>query len=418
MINKKQGSAMRYYLKFIFTICAFNFLLSPLSARESDDFILVIDPGHGGKDYGAPGSKAKEKNINLDVALLFGELVSAKYPDVKVIYTRKTDKFVDLKERSDLANREKADLFMSIHANATVSRTPYGAETYTLGLARTDDNLEVAKRENSVILLEDNYKRKYEGFDPRSSESYIIFEFIQNKYMEQSVGFASMIQNELKKSSKRSDRGVRQAGFLVLRETSMPSVLVELGFISNPTEEAYMTSALGQQSLANSLFNAFAQFKTEHDRKMGAHYYASQQPETTKTVPKTTAVPVPAKTEPKQTTAAPVVSKTSAVEPKTTQLAASTPTTTPPPAVSQATNAKQGEVVYKVQILTSPTPLTPNAPQLKGYKASSYVDTDGLYKYTYGSTTNADEISQLKATLKKDFPDAFTVRFVNGVRVR
>lgn len=390
---------MKCFLKFLIVICIFAFLPSASFAYDSGDFILVIDPGHGGKDYGAPGAKSKEKNINLDVALLFGNLVSAKYPDVKVIFTRKTDQFVELKERSDLANREKADLFISIHSNASASRSPYGAETYSLGLARTDENLEVAKRENSVILLEDNYKRKYEGFDPASSESYIIFQFIQNKYMEQSVSFASMIQNELKNSSKRSDRGVRQAGFLVLRESSMPSVLVELGFISNPTEEAYMTSPVGQQSLANSLFNAFAQYKADHDRKTGGDYYAAMQAET----PKTTPVPVPppgsAKVEPKQTTTLPPSSESPAF-PK-----------------APVTTANKGEVIYKVQVLASSTPLPPNSPRLKGYKTSSYVE-DGLYKYTYGNSTDMDEINQIKAAVKKDFPDAFTVRFVDGKRIK
>ena len=391
---------MKYYLKFLTVFCIFTFFSSVLFAYESGDFILVIDPGHGGKDYGAPGAKAKEKNINLDVALLFGELVMAKYPDVKVIFTRKTDKFVELKERSDLANREKADLFISIHANASIKRSPYGAETYTLGLARTDDNLEVAKRENSVILLEDNYKRKYEGFDPRFSESYIIFEFIQNKFMEQSVSFASMIQNELKKSSKRADRGVRQAGFLVLRETSMPSVLVELGFISNPTEEAYMISRMGQQSLANSLFNAFTQYKNDHDRKTGGNYYATLQPETNKTMPQRTP---PRQDEPPN-------------KPPKTRVEQPPGYSVPPPQYPVST-ARRGEVIYKVQILTSSTPLPPNSPRLKGYKASSYAE-DGMYKYTYGNSTDVHEINQIKAVLKKDFPDAFTVRFIDGKRIK
>jgi len=415
---------MKYYLKLITLICTFTLFSSVLFAYESGDFILVIDPGHGGRDYGAPGSKSKEKNINLDVALRLGELIMAKHPDVKVIFTRKTDRFVDLKERSDLANREKADLFISIHTNATVSRTPYGAETYSLGLARTEDNLEVAKRENSAILFEDNYKRKYEGFDPTSSESYIIFELIQNKYMEKSVSFASMIQNELKNSAKRADRGVRQAGFLVLRETSMPSVLVELGFISNPTEEAFLMSDVGKQSLANSLFNAFTQYKSDYDRKTGGNYYAAMQPETTKKTPP----PAPAKTEPKQTTTQ--TPKTN-VEPKPVQQPKGTPPPKQPepkspPVVTQkkeeVTNkgeiTNKGVVIYKIQILASSTPLPPNSPRLKGYKASSYQDTDGLYKYTYGNTNDINEINQIKAALKKDFPDAFTIRFVNGARVK
>jgi len=393
---------MKYRVKIVTIIIFFVLLSTSLFAYESGDFILVIDPGHGGKDYGALGPKAREKNINLKVALLFGELVMAKHPDVKVIFTRNTDRFVELKERSDLANREKADLFVSVHTNATTSRTPYGAETYTLGLARTEDNLEVAKRENSVILLEDNYKRKYEGFDPKSSESYIIFEFMQNKYMEQSVSFASMIQNELKKSSKRSDRGVRQAGFLVLRETSMPSVLVELGFISNPAEEEYMTSLMGQQSLANSLYNAFTQYKSEHDRKTGGsgYYYSDPEPaKTTSQQPSASVKTTPPKTEPQKSTSTPSTVNIPKEAPKVSE------------------NAK-GKVVYKLQILTSGKVLPANSPHLKGYKASYYRDSDGLYKYTYGETTDSAEINQINRALKKDFPDAFIVRFVNGVRVR
>ena len=394
---------MRYFLKFVCIICVFVCSSFSLFGYEDGDFILVIDPGHGGRDYGAPGAKTKEKSINLDVALLFGELVMAKHPDVKVIFTRKTDISVGLKERSDIANREKADLFISIHANASTSRTPYGAETYTLGLARTEDNLEVAKRENSVILLEENYKRKYEGFDPKSSESYIIFEFIQNKYVEQSVAFAAMVQNEFKNSSKRLDRGVRQAGFLVLRETSMPSVLVELGFISNPAEEAYMISPVGQQSLANSLFNAFTRYKNDHDRKMGGRHHAKGSITTTQTT-------APAKTTPKP---AAVVPKT---EPKQTAPQSSSNVT--PPRAPVTTSVRSGEVVYKIQILASSAVLPPNSPKLKGYKADFYVDKDGLYKYTYGSSTNMDEIYQLRTSVQRDFADAFVVRFVDGVRVK
>jgi len=234
--------------------------------------------------------------------------------------------------------------------------------------------------------------------------------------MEQSVDFASMIQNELKNSSKRSDRGVRQAGFLVLRESSMPSVLVELGFISNPTEEAYMTSPVGQQSLANSLFNAFAQYKADHDRKTGKNYYAAMQPETAKTTPATTPPPGSAKTEPKQTTIQSPKTSVAKTETKPAQ------EVLPPPKASAPSRppvaaVKRGEVVYKVQILVSSTPLPPNSPRLKGYKTSSYVE-DGLYKYTYGSTTDIDEINQIKAAVKKDFPDAFTVRFVDEKRIK
>lgn len=225
-------------------------------------FTLVIDAGHGGKDPGAAGRKSKEKNINLAVALELGRLVAKNCPDVKVVYTRKTDIFVELDERARIANKAKADLFISIHVNSTAARVgPQGTETYTLGMHRAADNLEVAKRENSVITLESNYEQRYEGFDPKSSESYIIFELMQDQNMEKSVRLARLIQQQMRSSAKRVDKGVFQAGFLVLRATSMPSALVELGYINNPTEEQYLTSKDGQAALARSIYNAFVQYK-------------------------------------------------------------------------------------------------------------------------------------------------------------
>jgi N-acetylmuramoyl-L-alanine amidase len=428
---------MEHYFKYLTAICIFTFCSFVSFARESEDFVLVIDPGHGGKDYGAPGSKSREKNINLDVALLFGDLVSAKHPDVKVIFTRKTDKFVELNERANIANRAKANLFISIHANASVSRTPSGAETFSLGLAKTDENLEVAKRENSVIFYEDDYQQKYEGFDPRSSESYIMFEFIQNKYMEHSAGFASMIQNEFRNSSKRTDRGVKQAGFLVLRKTSMPSVLVELGFVSNLAEEEFMTGAVGKQSLANSLYNAFTRYKAEYDRKTGGDYYSQLQPQTpvattpapvaakpetkkpeSKAKPESKPKSEPKKPEPKPASQRVILAPDPmATEPAQETVAATPREAVPTQAATPGTTAKKGEIVYKIQIFASHTPLPPDSPHFKGYKISSYVE-DGWYKYTYGSTTNINEIDQIKAQIKNDFPEAFTVKFIDGRRIK
>ena len=225
-------------------------------------YTLVIDPGHGGKDPGAVGSGAKEKNINLAVALALGKLVEQNCKDVKVVYTRKTDVFVELNERANIANKAKADLFISIHTNATSAKVgPRGAETYTLGMHRAADNLAVAKRENSVITLESNYEEKYEGFDPNSSESYIIFELMQDKNMESSVKLAGLIQKQFRNTAGRVDKGVHQAGFLVLRATSMPSVLVELGYINNASEATYLTSTAGVNAMAKSIYNAFIAYK-------------------------------------------------------------------------------------------------------------------------------------------------------------
>ena len=226
------------------------------------DFVVVIDAGHGGHDSGAVGKSSKEKNINLSVALKLGKLIEDKCNDVKVVYTRKTDVFVNLNRRAEIANEAKADLFISVHTNATAGKVgPQGTETYTLGMHRAADNLAVAKRENSVITLENDYEEKYEGFDPKSSESYIIFELMQDKNMESSVKLAGLIQKQFRSYAGRVDKGVHQAGFLVLRATSMPSVLIELGYINNPSEATYLTSSAGVNALAKSIYNAFVAYK-------------------------------------------------------------------------------------------------------------------------------------------------------------
>ena len=225
-------------------------------------FTLVIDAGHGGRDGGALGRKSKEKNINLAVALELGRLVEQNCPDVKVVYTRKTDVFVELTERADIANKAKADLFISIHTNALAKgRISRGTETYTLGMHKAAENLAVAQRENSVITLESDYKTRYEGFDPKSSESYIIFELMQDQNMAQSVKLARKVQEQFRSTAGRLDKGVHQAGFLVLRATSMPSVLVELGYINNPSEETYLNSQAGIAAMAKSIYRAFVAYR-------------------------------------------------------------------------------------------------------------------------------------------------------------
>lgn len=264
------------------------FCLAAEAGAARRQFVLVVDAGHGGHDPGAVGSFSKEKDINLKVALEFGRLVEAGCPDVKVIYTRKKDVFIPLQERANIANRNKANLFISIHTNAMPrGNIAYGSETYTLGMARAAANLEVAKRENSVIAYESNYERTYEGFDPNRAESYIIFEFMQDRYMKQSVDLASCIQKEYVKNG-RKNKGVHQAGFLVLRKTSMPAVLTELGFITTPAEERYLNSAKGVKELARSIFNGFLNYRKLHDRPSAllpspkasvTQLFASQQPE-------------------------------------------------------------------------------------------------------------------------------------------
>ena len=232
--------------------------------QGANAFTLVIDAGHGGKDAGALGLTSKEKDINLNVALAFGKLVEQNCPDVKVVYTRKADVFVELDERACIANRNKADLFISIHTNSTAAgragTAAHGTETYTLGMHNAAANLAVAMRENSVITLESNYEERYEGFDPKSSESYIIFELMQDTHMKQSVQFAGLIQDQFTTYAGRANRGVHQAGLLVLRNTSMPGVLVELGYINNRSEEAFLNTADGVAKMSRSIFNAFKNY--------------------------------------------------------------------------------------------------------------------------------------------------------------
>ena len=227
-------------------------------------YTLVIDAGHGGKDAGAIGYNSMEKNINLSIALALGRLVEQNCPDVKVIFTRKTDVFVELDERARIANRNKADLFISIHTNSTAAglagTQACGTETYTLGMHRAADNLAVAKRENSVITLEENYQQKYEGFDPKSSESYIIFELLTDNHMKQSVDFAGLVQQEFKTYAGRVNKGVYQAGFLVLRNTTMPSVLIELGYINNKNEEKFLNTSDGIAKMSHAIYNAFKSY--------------------------------------------------------------------------------------------------------------------------------------------------------------
>ncbi len=229
-------------------------------------FTLVLDAGHGGKDPGALGKRGKEKNINLAVALAVGRLVEENLSDVKVVYTRKNDVFIELDERAAIANRAKADLFISIHTNSLAGARPKqiaGAETYTLGMHRAADNLAVAKRENSVISLEKDYQTRYEGFDPKSAESYIIFEFMQDRNMEKSVKMAQLVQQQFR-GAGRPDKGVHQAGFLVLRATSMPSCLIELGYISTASEETYLTSDHGVTQMAGAIYRAIKKYKETH----------------------------------------------------------------------------------------------------------------------------------------------------------
>ena len=389
----KKESLLYFILLFALFYCA-----SDIQAK--DKFVLVIDAGHGGKDPGAQRFQIDEKDINLSVARKLGDLIESNHNDIRVIYTRKSDRFIELDERANIANRAKADLFISIHTNA-VERGSYvtGTETFTLGLARTDENLQVAMRENSAILLEDNYLQKYEGFDPNSSESYIIFEFMQNKHMEQSVDLASKIQKSFT-SVNRVDRGVRQAGLLVLRKTSMPSVLVELGFISNKEEARFMNSDNGQNKLAKSLYSAFVKYKREFDRKQGALSNG-----------------VIADSRPARETEKPSIREYETSE-RETEPAKRDSEIVRPARNEKSVKATPGRLIYKIQILTSDKKISGSSRLFKGYKNIDSFKEGGLIKYTYGESTSFDEIKRLRRKVSKDFKDAFIIAFKNGEKVK
>lgn len=336
---------------------------------------VVIDPGHGGKDPGAVGKKSYEKDIALNISLNFGALIKKHYPDVKVIYTRDTDKFVPLHERAEIANRNEADVFISIHINANTNRSAYGTETYVLGYHRYNSKLEVAKKENSVILMEEDYKTTYEGYDPNSTESYIIFQLIQDVYLEQSHEFAGFVQEQFKDHAKRRDRGVFQAGFLVLWRTSMPSILVEAGYISNADEETYLMTEKAQTELAESIFYGFKQFKEKRE----AQIVNSGQ----------------GKKPPKQVETDPGIEKM----------------------LDNTGKESSDKVIFMVQVVSSSEPVGKDYFSQRGIDAYKEMAEDGMYKYMIGSETNLDNISKLKKHLRQQFPGAFVVAFHKGEKI-
>ena len=379
--------------RIVATIMLVFTLAVAMAAKKG--FTLVIDAGHGGHDAGALGTFSKEKNINLNVALAFGRLVENNCPQVKVIYTRKTDVFIPLHQRADIANRNKADLFISIHTNALPKGArAMGLETYTLGMHRVSDNFDVAKRENSVILIEKDYKQHYEGFDPSSSESYIMFEFLQDKNMAQSVELARLVQKRTCAVAARPNKGVKQAGFLVLRETSMPSCLIELGFISTPSEEQFLNSDEGVASMGRGIYQAFCEYLAKYDKSFTVPFKPGENVKPQMTEPEKETVKEEKKEEKKETK-----------EEKNN--------------VPQQTEAleKNEAPVFKVQILTSSVKLKSGSRQLKGQEDADFYKDGNLYKYTVGASTNYNEIYRLRKQLLDRFPEAFIIAFKNGQRM-
>ncbi len=354
---------IRYYFRIILLGVCLAMSLG-MQAQLKKKFTLVLDPGHGGKDPGASSKKAQEKNIVLAVALMLGEKIERTMADVDVLYTRDKDVYPTLRDRSAFANKNHADLFISIHVNAVDNRAVNGAETFLLGVDKMGANLNVAMKENAVMLLEDDYKSNYEGFNPNSVESYIMFEFMQNQHMENSVQLASLTQNQLIGSCKRKDRGVKQAPFWVLYSVGCPSILVELGFISNAADEAYMTSKKGQMELADGLYRAFASYKKSLDTNAQVEIVTqSAQNET------------------------------------------------------YSASEQTGKPVYKVQILSGREELRSRDRSFKGVRDVDYYQESGMYKYTVGEETDFDKINKVRMELKDKFPGAFVVAFLNGEKI-
>lgn len=339
---------------------------------------VVIDAGHGGHDPGtvSPDRKLKESTINLDVALKLGAKIKEKYPNVKVIYTRKTDVFIPLAERANIANRNKADLFISIHVNSVSrkSNSPSGTETFVMGTDKSASNMEVCKTENSVILLEEDYSTTYQGFDPNNPESYIFFNLMQNAYFEQSINMAACIQQELKKGPVKASRGIKQAPLMVLWRTTMPSVLVEIGFLSNAADRNILRDKNQREVIATRLFNAFCRFKNQYD---------SDGPEAAE-------APSPVTSPSPVATSEPV----DAPKPETTTVVEASPQT-----------------VYRVQIFVLSKKLKAGAPQLKGLKQYNCDYVGGVYKYSVGNYATKAEAEKKLRSLKASFPGAYIVKF-------
>jgi N-acetylmuramoyl-L-alanine amidase len=435
------------YKKILFIFITLLFCVASADAQNKR-FTLVIDAGHGGGDTGAIGvAKTREKDLTLKFALAFGKLVEKNCPDVKVIYTRKTDKFVELYRRAEIANNNKADLFISVHINALPKgHIARGFQTYTLGRSRRTgkktgvlENLEVAKRENAVIFQEQNYKQNYRGFDLNSPESNILFEFIQDTNMENSAELAKYMQRYVCQATGRADMGAHQDNLAVLRLTSMPGCLIELGFISTADEERYMNSSTATEQYARGIYNAFAAYKKRHGGSITVPYLPNPVEE------KAPAKPVvkeePQKEEPQaqvpptqetQTTAAAVETPPMSVTPEpqeTTESQAVSETPVVTPVQESAKPQKEPETpvvapvaaadapIFKVQILVSSQKLKAGDSRLKGQTGvDSYVE-NGMTKYTVGASENYNEIYHLRKSLLDKFPEAFIIAFKGGKRM-
>ncbi len=376
---------------FLFILTNFSFLLSATAADKEVVPVhkigtIVLDAGHGGNDNGARYFGKEEKNIVLDVILRLGKLINQNLSDVKVVYTRDQDVFIPLHQRADIANRNKADLFVSVHANACSSSSIYGAETYVLGLHRSQENLAVAEKENSVILLESDHTSRYEGFDPNSPESYVVFELVQDQYLNQSIDLATKIQKSFSSTAERINRGVKQAGFLVLRRTAMPSVLIEIGYLTNQHENEYLSSESGRQFIAQSIFNAIKEYKTQEDAKVSN--LKAPQNNIVKTVAKEETQPIVNLTPP------------------------AVPSTTPSPILNHENS--DSIFSYTIQLFISGKNYPLNAKYFKGLDGVKKYKSGRSWKYCYGEATDFDHVKITLDKIRRKYPDAFIIGLEKG----
>jgi N-acetylmuramoyl-L-alanine amidase len=413
---------------------------------------IVIDPGHGGVKPGAQGAKIQEKDLTLAVALKFGKLIADNYPDVNIIYTRTTDVDVALSERAHIANRAKADLFVSVHANSHPTHQPTGVETFVMGLSQSKSNMEVAKKENADILLESNYENNsdYNGFDPNSPESNVQFAMFQNAYLDRSLNFAGFIQKEYSRNIKTLNRGVKQAELFVLYKTTCPAVLTEIGFISNPTEEAYMMSDIGQGTLAECLLKAFAEYKAQIEGTQVPAKFKIDLPGYGKNAPSKAEQLAEAKRvaddiaaeekEEQQRHIADSVAKVQADSIAAIRAAAAkqnaeatkgkkkkhvkeqAPVTQEDSTETQASQTaaaeKKNGITYRVQFLVSPKRLDDGNKAFKGVEGYDMYEQDGTYRYTMGDEPTTTAATRIQYELrKKGFKDAFIIAFYNGKRI-
>lgn len=423
-MTKKVLFALLFIISFVTAVAAAN--------RK---FTLCIDAGHGGKDTGAPGSISVEKNINLNVALAFGRYVERNCPDVSVVYTRRTDVFIPLYERAEIANRKKADLFVSVHTNALKgNHTMRGFETYTLGDGTShakSTNLDVAKRENSVILLEKDYQQHYVGFDPSSPESNIMFEFIQDKNLSRSIELAKMMQKHVCSTANRPNKGVHQQNLAVLRLTSMPACLIELGYISTPDEEQMLNNQQQIDNIARGIYNAFVEYKNKYDTGMTVPYKPLSDPmpeQNSGNGANTRSMPTSqdndkdsqndgqkSENNDRQNDYMPELRKSPTR--KNAERKAEQDNTQRPATRKSQQAVNQSQPVFKIQVLVSRQRLKKGDHNFKGLEGCEPYEENGMVKYTYGASNNYNEIYRLRKEILDKFPGAFIIAFKNGEKM-